>query len=71
MRAAGFNRTYTQLRIKWKNMKKSFVDGKRLIAANNHPYNVCPFYDEIYQLLKDNARLNKPDDPDTGSNGEY
>lgn len=81
MRAAGFNRTYNQLRIKWKNMKKSFVDGRRLVSAGSSPYSVCPFYDDLHQLLKDHPMMSQNISPgeeptpnfdtiDIASNGE-
>ncbi|KAJ1531471.1 hypothetical protein ONE63_000146 [Megalurothrips usitatus] len=59
MRAAGFNRTYSQLRIKWKNMKKTFVDGRRLVSSGSLPYSVCPFYNELCHLLQNHPSLSQ------------
>lgn len=57
MRAAGFKRNFNQLRIKWKNMKKTFVEGRRLEATGSLPYSACPFYDQLYGILKNDPSI--------------
>ncbi|XP_034240371.1 uncharacterized protein LOC117644834 isoform X2 [Thrips palmi] len=57
MREAGYKRNFNQLRIKWKNMKKTFVEGRRLDAAGSLPYSACPFYDQLYGLLKNDPSV--------------
>ena len=48
---ASFPRTPEQVRIRWKNLKKTYFQAKRDNGASGRGRTTCPFYDLLEDLL--------------------